>query len=212
MLEYTDKYWRMLIPLAKRSLVKRYGRTYTKELVSKADVVYRDLLDAADDIGKNNPMASNLYEALIFVSLWRASDGTIDEQDLRGIVSDVISAPMMKIMGLYINMNKPTGIKRMKHMFEKNVRWLESHPECKEYSWDFNFDDEKNGEGFYYYFTRCPINSLARRENFLEILPVLCDIDFATASLMHAKLYRQQTLAQGEKMCDYWYIGDKKQI
>ena len=27
--------------------------------------------------------------------------------------------------------------------------------------------------------------------------------------LMHAKLIREQTLASGGEMCDYWFVGDK---
>ena len=63
--------------------------------------------------------------------------------------------------------------------------------------------------GFYYYFTQCPLNTFARREGYLEVLPVMCDIDHITASLMHAKLNRKYTLASGGKVCDYWFVGDK---
>lgn len=60
MMEYTSTYWNLFMPLIKPNLKKRYSKEYTKELVKKADVVYRDLLNRADDIGKDNPMAANL--------------------------------------------------------------------------------------------------------------------------------------------------------
>lgn len=63
MMEYTSKYWNMLTPLIKKSLLKRYGKEETAELLRKTNQIYRDLLRRADDIGKDNPMASNLYEA-----------------------------------------------------------------------------------------------------------------------------------------------------
>lgn len=209
MLEYTNKYWKTFISLAKKSLNKRYGKAYVKELLPKADVEYRRLLAASDDIGSDNPMASNLYEALVFVALWKAADGKISAGDLEGIVGEAIDLPILKLMGLYINLNKPSGVKRMVNMMRGNVEYLEKHPQYKEYSWDFNFDESKNGDGFYYHFTRCPINTLARREGFLEILPILCDIDFKTAGFMHATLHREHTLAQGGEICDYLYRGDK---
>ena len=62
MMEYTSKYWNMLTPLIKKSLLKRYGKEETAELLRKTNQIYRDLLRRADDIGKDNPMASNLYE------------------------------------------------------------------------------------------------------------------------------------------------------
>lgn len=92
---------------------------------------------------------------------------------------------------------------------EKNAAWLEKHPQYKEVSWDFNFDETKHRDGFYYHFTQCPLNTFARREGYLEVLPVMCDIDHLTAKLMHIKLHREQTLAGGGKMCDYWFVGDR---
>ena len=50
MLEYTNKYRKMLIPLAKRSLVRRFGKEEAAALIKKADAVYRDLLNRADDV------------------------------------------------------------------------------------------------------------------------------------------------------------------
>lgn len=56
----------MIMPLLKKSLKRRYGKEYTSALIKKADLEYRDMLNRADDIGKDNPMASNTYECLLF--------------------------------------------------------------------------------------------------------------------------------------------------
>ena len=76
-------------------------------------------------------------------------------------------------------------------MMERDAKWLDEHPQYEKYSWDFHFDEKKHKDGFYYYFTQCPLNTFARREGYLEVLPVMCDIDHITASLMHAKLNRK---------------------
>lgn len=209
MMEYTNKYWNMMIPLIRKSLKKRYGKAYTKELVKQTDEVYRDLLNRMEDIGKDNPMASNAYEALLFFAVWKASAGKITVDDLRAIADEVLSTPLLKVMGIMINANKPSGIKRIGDMMKRDAKWLEEHPQYKDVSWDFHFDETKHQDGFYYHFTQCPINTFARKEGFLEVLPVMCNIDFKTASLMHAKLHREHTLASGESVCDYWFVGDK---
>lgn len=209
MIEYTDKYWKMLMPLTKKGLNKRYGKEYTKDLLKNADVVYRDMLNKADDIGKDNPMASNLYECLIFFAIYKAANGKMTKDELRSIVNEIMSAPILKVMGLFININKQSGLKKLSNMMHKNVDWLDKHPQYQSVSWDFHFDEAKNKEGFYYHFTQCPINAFARREGYLEILPIMCDIDFKTANLMHANLHREHTLAKGGTICDYWFVGDK---
>lgn len=197
------------MPLIKRSLTKRLGKEETAELIKKADTVYRDMLNRIDDVGKDNPMASNIYECLVFLAVWKASDGKITVDGLREITREIMSTPILKAAGLYINANKPTGIKRIGKMMTNSAKWIDEHPQYRAASWDFNFDPGKHSEGFYYHFTRCPLNTFARREGYLEVLPVMCEIDLLTAGLMHAKLIREQTLASGGEMCDYWFVGDK---
>ncbi len=210
MMEYTDKYWKMLMPFLKKSLNRRYGKEYTKGLLEKADAAYRDMLQRADDVGADNPMASNMYECLVFLAIWKAADGKISVEELREISVDVMSTPFFKLMGLVVNGNKKSGMKRLRAMMEKDADWLEKHPQYKGSSWDFNFDETKHQDGFYYHFTQCPLNTFARREGYLEVLPVMCDIDYLTAKLMHMELHREHTLAGGGDMCDYWFVGDKK--
>ena len=135
MMEYTNKYWNMLMPFIKKSLNKRYGKAYTKALITKADTEYRDMLNRSDDIGRDNPMASNTYECLVFLAIWKAADGKISVEDLRAISKDVLSAPIMKVMGILINANKASGIKRIQKMMERDAKWLDEHPQYKKYSW-----------------------------------------------------------------------------
>lgn len=208
MMEYTNKYWKMIIPIVKKGLVRRFGKEETASLLQKADAIYRDMLNRADDIGKDNPMSSNMYEGLIFFAIWEAADGKINIDDLREITHEVMGFPLMKAVGIFVNANK-SGLARLEKKMHKNAEWLEVHPQYKGVSWDFNFDKTKHSEGFYYHFTRCPLNDFARREGYLEVLPVMCEIDLISASLMHAKLIRRQTLASGGEMCDYWFVGDK---
>lgn len=208
MMEYTDKYWKMIIPLVKKDLVRRFGKEEAASLIQKTDVVYRDILNRADDIGKDNPMASNLYEGLLFLALWEAADGKISVDDLREITRAVMQFPAMKLVGLFVNANR-SGLEKLEKRMHKNAEWLEVHPQYKGVSWDFNFDKTKHSEGFYYHFTRCPLNDFARREGYIEVLPVMCEIDLLSAELMHAKLIRKQTLASGGDCCDYWFVGDK---
>ena len=208
MMEYTDKYWKMIIPLVKKDLVRRFGKEEAASLIQKTDAVYRDMLNRADDIGKDNPMASNLYEGLLFLALWEAADGKISVDDLREITRAVMQFPAMKLVGLFVDANR-SGLEKLEKRMHKNAEWLEVHPQYKGVSWDFNFDKTKHSEGFYYHFTKCPLNDFARREGYIEVLPVMCEIDLLSAELMHAKLIRKQTLASGGDCCDYWFVGDK---
>lgn len=97
MLEYTNKYWKVIIPLVKKSLTKRYGKEYGVNLIDKVDKVYKELLNRAPDIGKDNPMASNMYECLIVFAIYSAADGKISKDELRDIVNEIVSTPIIKV-------------------------------------------------------------------------------------------------------------------
>ena len=112
MMEYTNKYWKMIIPIVKKGLVRRFGKEETASLLQKADAIYRDMLNRADDIGKDNPMSSNMYEGLIFFAIWEAADGKISINDLREITHEVMGFPLMKAVGIFVNANK-SGLARL---------------------------------------------------------------------------------------------------
>ena len=209
MLKYTGKYWLVLAPLVRRSLKKHYGKAFADKTMIKSKSEYRAMLERVDDIGAGNPMASNIYMSFVFFAIYKAANGIITIKDLRMIAHEAISWKPLKLMGSFVNANKPSGINAIWKMMRKNAEWLEKNPKYKKVSWDFNFDEDKHRDGYYYHFTQCPLNSFARREGLLDVLPVMCDMDFMTAGLMHAKLHRENTLAGGGKICDYWYVGDK---
>ena len=61
-----------------------------------------------------------------------------------------------------------------------------------------------------YEFTACPVAEFARQHNLLEVMPALCNPDYAAMELIHAKLVRTTTCANGSK-CDFTICGDKDQ-
>ena len=66
---------------------------------------------------------------------------------------------------------------------------------------------EKN-KPIYYEFTACPAAEFAIRNGLTEIMPALCNVDFAAMELLHARLVRTTTCANGCK-CDYTICGDQ---
>ena len=60
MLKYTCKYWIFLAPLVRKSLKKHYGKAFADKTMRKAKSEYRAMLERVDDIGAENPMASNI--------------------------------------------------------------------------------------------------------------------------------------------------------
>ena len=198
----------MMTPFIKRALKTKYGNKDVKTIVGNAKTEYRKLLNKADDIGSKNPMASNLYMCLLFFSFMQGSNGKISAEDLKDIMRITLSDPiLLKLMGNK-DFNDPKELNKFKEHIHKNSDWAELHRKEYPETWKFNFDDSHQ-DGFYYYFTKCPIAKFFKDNNLEEITPIFCELDHLTIKTRKAKLLRDKTLANGDDMCDFWIVGDK---
>lgn len=208
MLKYKPIHWFFMTPFIKRALKTKYCNEDIKIIVKNAKAEYRELLNKADDIGSKNPMASNLYFCLLFFSFMKGSEGKINSEDLKEIMRITLSdSILLKLMGKK-DYNNPKDLKEFKEHIHKNSEWAELHRKDYPETWEFNFDDSHQ-DGFYYYFTKCPIAKFFKDNNFEELTPLFCELDYLTIKTRKAKLFRDKTLAKGDYICDFWIVGDK---
>ena len=66
----------------------------------------------------------------------------------------------------------------------------------------------EEGKPIYYAFTACPAAEFAIRHGLTDIMPALCNVDFASLELLHARLVRTTTCVNGS-LCDYTICGDR---
>ena len=209
MLKYKGTYIRMFPLMMKRFMVEQYGKELTKKVYKKAPAIYRDMLMKVEDIGSDNPMAGNIYMAFVFMAIWKAADGAIDTDSYRIVINRFITESFARKFIGGSDMNKPDDVIKAKKRFRKMQQWADDHPQYKDKTWDFNFDESRHKDGSFYYFTRCPLNDFARKHGYLEVLPVCCGLDHILTKASHGRLIREHTLAAGGPVCDYWIVPDK---
>lgn len=73
-MKYNGFYFWMFKSPMKKVLAEKYGREYATDIMKKSKKVYRELVEKADDIGDDNPMAYNELFALAFVAPYVASE------------------------------------------------------------------------------------------------------------------------------------------
>lgn len=208
-MRYKGTFLHLITILIRKPMNKKYGRAFTKSVLKRVKPIYKEMLLQTEDIGYDNPMASNIYMGYVFMAIWKAADGKIKPVDFKEVITEFMNHPLvMKFMG-GMDVNEPESMRKMAQKFRQIAQWADEHPQYKDKTWDFIFDDSLHKDGTYYHFTRCPIEKFARENGYLEILPVVCDIDYLTAKARGAVLHREQTLATGGRMCDYWFVGDK---
>ena len=210
MLKYTGKYWFVITTLLRKPLKKAYGKEVASKALKNGKKVYRDMLAKTDDVGADNPMASNIYVSFVMMAIWKAADGAITPESLIEVITEVMGTEkIMKHMGGGIDLNKPEDCDKLAAALRAHKQWADEHPQYQDVTWDFNFDDSLHRDGIYYHYTHCPIEKFARENGFMEVLPVGCALDYPNARAKHAILHREQTLSTGGTMCDFWLVPDQ---
>lgn len=209
MMKYKGTFITVFPVLMKKYMLEQYGKDITRKAFRKAPAIYREMLDQVDDIGSDNPMAGNIYMAFVFMAIWKAADGAIDTDSYRTVVRSFLTKSFARKFIGKSDMNKPEDVLKAKQKFRRMQAWADEHPQYKDKTWDFNFDEKRHTEGSFYYFTRCPLNDYARKYGYIEVLPVCCELDYILTEASKGRLIREYTLATGGPICDYWIVPDK---
>ena len=177
--------------------------------MKKSKKIYRKLVDQADDIGDDNPMAYNELFALTFVAPYVASEKKIPPE----FVQEMMRRSLYHIKWYFArtDLNTDKGKAENKKSIVKYAKWYTPEKE-KQYPTPFKVDfvGQPYEGACYYRITRCPICSYAKRLGVSELMPLFCELDEVMITLQSGVLHREQTLASGGAYCDYFITGNKE--
>ena len=208
-MKYNGFYFWMFKGSMKRVLTERYGKQYATAIMRQSKSVYRQLVEQADDIGDDNPMAYNELFALAFVAPYVASEKRIPPE----VIQEMMRRALYHIKWYFsrTDLNTAKGKAANQKSVVKYAKWYTPEKEAQ-YPTSFRVDFEgKPYEGACYYrITRCPICAYTEKLGVSELMPLLCDLDHVMVQLQHGVLHRQQTIASGGAYCDYYITGNRE--
>ena len=208
-MKYNGFYFFLFKGSMEKVLKEKYGKAFASETMKKSKKVYRQLVEQADDIGANNPMAYNELFVLAFVAPYVASGKQIPPETVQEMMRQ--SLYHIKWYFARTNLNTEKGKAENKKSIVKYIKWYTPEKE-KQYPTSLRVDfvgQPKEG-ACYYRITRCPICAYAEKLGVQELMPLFCELDSVMISLQHGVLHRQQTIASGGAYCDYYITGDKE--
>ena len=103
----------------------------------------------------------------------------------------------------FVDCNKPFWRKLMYKAFVRAKSGCD-----KWHDYEMTVAPYENGKPIYYEFTSCPAAEFAIRHGLTDIMPALCNVDYASMELLHARLVRTTTCVDGCR-CDYTICGDQ---
>ena len=145
--------------------------------------------------------AGGTYDCIAIMSYYVVCKAVTSFREIEEL-EEALILPSFRRLG-FVDCNKPLFKKLMHRAF------LSAKARCDQWhDYEMSVAPYEKDKPIYYEFTACPVAEFAIQNGLTDIMPALCNVDFASMELIHAKLIRTTTCANGCK-CDFTICGDK---
>ena len=145
--------------------------------------------------------ARGTYDCIAIMSYYTVCKDVTSFREIEEMEENLIRPSFRKLK--FVDCNKPFWRRLMYKAFTRAKagcdRW---------HDYEMHVAPYEEGKPIYYDFTACPAAEFAKQYGLTEIMPALCNVDYGSMELIHAKLVRTTTCVDGYK-CDYAICGDK---
>lgn len=189
----------------KKAIAKHYKKEEREKIWTKFQLQYVEFLkDWRTDLGGKKNFHNGkggTYDSIALLTYYVVCKEVTSLKEIEEMENHLILGTFKKMR--IVNANRTFIKKLMYKAFKK------AEKQCNQWKdYIMHVDDYQNGKPIYYEFTACPVCEFAKKHDLLEVMPALCNPDFAAMELLHAKLIRTTTCANGDK-CDYTIVGDQ---
>ena len=115
-MKYKGFYFLLFKGSMKKVLIEKYDKAYASEIIKKSKIIYRKLIEEADDIGKDNPMAYNEMFALAFIAPYIASEKKIPPETIQEMMRQSLYSVKWYFSFLLTETLWVTGLSLIKRM------------------------------------------------------------------------------------------------
>ena len=182
-----------------------YPPEQREEIWTRVQLQYADFLkDWRTDLGGKKNFhngAGGTYDCIALMAYYVICKSVTSLEEIEEMEGSLFLPAFRKLQ--FVNVNKPI-FKRLLHF-----SFSSASKRCAKWNdYKMNVAPYKKDAPIYYEFTACPVAEFAKQHNLLEVMPALCNPDFAGMELLHAKLIRKTTCSNGDR-CDYTICGDQ---
>ena len=162
---------------------------------------YKDMIQRTPDIGslRKNPLRVCLTSGILWLSIYDAMEGKMNQEQFGEMVSATIEAPMLK---KNFQKQKAFDIKTQKKKIEKNK--IANAASDSEFNWNTELILGRDENEYTVIYHRCGLCALGKQEHHEELIPYMCKMDYETIAMMGGVLKRKGTIATGADCCDFY--------
>jgi len=190
----------------------KYGKEKADGIWAKTEKIYDRFLSEIPYIGGNkNIMAHNLYQSLVLFAYYEATGRDLSVDEMEDAINKAF-CEKKKYLGKFIDINKlGKPIISLVYKWIGVIKKQSDKHRGRDWNntWGIEINPDNHKKGIAMTLVGCPIADFAKEHGYLDIMPVLCKTDHTTVEMLHGKLIRRHTVAEGYDTCDYWIIGDR---
>ena len=145
--------------------------------------------------------AGGTYDCIALMSYYVVCRPVTSFREIEEMEENLVLPSFRKLT--FVDCNKPFWRRLMYKAFASAKKRCD-----KWHDYEMQVAPFDKNKPIYYEFTACPAAEFAKKHGLTDIMPALCNVDYASMELIHAKLIRASTCADGCK-CDYTICGDR---
>lgn len=191
-----------------KAIASHFPEQERDDVWEKVQLKYTSFLDGwRTDLGGRKNFhngAGGNYDCIALMAYYTVCKDVTSLSEVETMEGNLFLPSFRKLSKLkFINANKKWVRKLLHKAFSNAKRQCDKWGDYKMEVAPF-----EEGKPIYYEFTQCPAALFAKEHGLLEVMPALCNPDFTGMELIHARLIRTTTCANGCK-CDYTICGDE---
>ena len=144
------------------------------------------------------------YDSIAMMCYWVVCKEKTDIKEVEEMMNSLFLPSFRKLS--FVDINKPFWKKILYYSFKVAAKKCSKWPD-----YDMEVAPYKKDEPIYYEFKTCPIADFARKFSLEEVIPAICNPDYAGLAYMSANLIRKGNCCSDDK-CDYTICGDKDEL
>ncbi len=169
---------------------------------------YRAIVERTPGVGsmKDNMFVMTMYAGAFLIALYKAAEGKLDEEKLKGLVYAESYCPLM----VKAKKGKSAFTEKVIAERARQAKWSRDHIEEYPMNWFYYFEAVPGEEEYYITHKQCGICKLTEQEHCSEITKHLCMMDYYTFEMQGAVLDRTKTLGYGDDECNFHLMSRQR--
>lgn len=195
--------WHALTPTLFQWLKRREPGWDLPALKRESKRIFGEMVERTPEIGsmKENSLRVCLSAGIVWLSVYEAAGGRMDEACFGEMVQASMEAPLVK--GSFRAKAKIAFTRKAQQKRAENAKRGNARADGP-FHWKAEVELGRDADEYTIRYSQCGLCALGKQEGLERLIPYTCALDILSVAWMGGVLYRTKTLATGGDCCDFY--------